>query len=163
MEAAHARPLLEMMTQILSWLLPVGLACAGVIDLRTRRVPNRISFSITTLGLLANVASGGWDGARQSALGWLVGFLVLVVPFVFGTMGAGDVKLLAAIGAWKGPQFVVAAAACACVVGGLWAIVYLLRRRPTTSERRQAKLPFAPSMVIGTYLAAVFQRLAFAT
>src|SRR6266700_502919 len=115
-----------MMDQVLGCLLLVSLGYAALTDLRTRRIGNRFILTATAIGLLINVATAGWEGARQSGLGWLVGVGFLLVPFVFGTLGAGDVKLLAAVGAWEGPRFVLLAAVFACVIGGVWAIAYLL-------------------------------------
>jgi prepilin peptidase CpaA len=154
---------MEVMSLALDGLLLVGLAYAALVDVRTRRIGNRLTLSVTVVGIFINVATAGWDGARQSGLGWLVGVGFLALPFAIGTMGAGDVKLLAAIGAWKGPRFVLVAAIYACVVGGVWAIGYLLRHRPTTSARRRARFPFAPAIAAGASLALLVALAPFPT
>jgi prepilin peptidase CpaA len=78
-------------------------AIACVIDLRTRRIPNALTFGAAAVALVFRGMTAGAGGAADAAAGWLVGFALLVVPYALGGMGAGDVKLLAALGAWLGP------------------------------------------------------------
>ena len=76
---------------------------ACVTDLRTRRIPNVLTFGAALAGVIYHLATGGPIGLGESALGWLAGALVFIVPFALGGLGGGDVKLLAALGAWIGP------------------------------------------------------------
>src|SRR5215470_8397126 len=78
-----------------------GVACAT--DLRTRRIPNVLTFGAALAGLMFQFATGGVGALGQAALGWLLGALVFLLPFALGGLGGGDVKLLAALGAWLGP------------------------------------------------------------
>ena len=75
---------------------------AGVIDLRSFRVPNLLTVPLLITGLIYNVAANGLAGLQTSLLGALFGFGVLVFLYILGAMGAGDVKLLAGVGAWLG-------------------------------------------------------------
>ena len=86
-----------------------SLAC--VTDLRTRRIPNVLTFGAALAGLLYQFVSGGIDGLGHAALGWLVGAVIFILPFALGGLGGGDVKLLAALGAWLGPGDVALAVA----------------------------------------------------
>ena len=86
-----------------------SLAC--VTDLRTRRIPNVLTFGAALAGLLYQFVSGGIDGLGHAALGWLVGAVIFILPFALGGLGGGDVKLLAALGAWLGPADVALAVA----------------------------------------------------
>ena len=104
----------------------VGLSIASiacVTDLRTRRIPNVLTFGAALAGLLFQSAAGGIDGLGQAAGGWLVGAVVFILPFALGGLGGGDVKLLAALGAWLGPGDALWLALYTGVAGGLMAIV----------------------------------------
>ena len=97
-----------------------SLAC--VTDLRTRRIPNVLTFGAALAGLLYQFATAGIDGLGQAALGWLLGAVVFVVPFALGGLGGGDVKLLAALGAWLGPGDAIWLALYTGVAGGVMAL-----------------------------------------
>ena len=98
-----------------------SLAC--VTDLNSRRIPNGLTFGAALLGFLYQFLSGGFDGLGQAAAGWVVGAAIFIVPFALGGLGGGDVKLLAALGAWLGPADVVWLALYTGVAGGVMALV----------------------------------------
>jgi prepilin peptidase CpaA len=98
-------------------------AAACVTDLRTRRIPNALTFGAAALALAFHAVTGGWAGLGSSAGGWLVGVALFAPFFVLGGMGAGDVKLLAAIGAWLGPMDAVWTALYTMIAGGLLGLV----------------------------------------
>ena len=77
-------------------------AIASVYDLRERRIPNRLTGSFLAAGLLLHFALGGWGGLRSAALAALTAGGLFLVFFIAGGMGAGDVKLMAAVGAITG-------------------------------------------------------------
>ena len=95
---------------------------AAACDLRTRRIPNQLTFGAAAMGLIYHLMSGGVGAFGHSAAGWLIGALVFVVPFALRGLGGGDVKLLAALGAWLGPADVVWLALYTGVAGGAMAI-----------------------------------------
>lgn len=95
---------------------------ACVTDLRSRRIPNALTLSAALAGLLAHWLIGGPEGALFSASGWLVGLLVFLPFFMLRGMGGGDVKLLAALGAWLGPQETVWLAIYTGIAGGVLAV-----------------------------------------
>src|SRR5262245_4291949 len=99
---------------------------AAACDLRMRRIPNLLTFGAAATGLIYHLVSGGFDGFGQSAAGWVIGALVFVVPFALRGLGGGDVKLLAALGAWIGPGDVVWLALYTGIAGGAMAIVVAL-------------------------------------
>jgi prepilin peptidase CpaA len=99
----------------------LSLAC--VSDLRTRRIPNALTFSAAAAALIFHFIAGGWQAAGQSLVGLFVGGLLFLPMFALRGMGAGDVKLLAAVGAWLGPIQVVIAAVATSLAGGVLAIV----------------------------------------
>ena len=79
------------------------LTLAAAIDLRSRRIPNWLTFSLILAGFGQSFTWARTVGPTDALLGFLTGFGLTVVLFIIGALGGGDVKLLAAIGAWMGP------------------------------------------------------------
>jgi prepilin peptidase CpaA len=107
----------------------IGLGLAAVAcgcDLRTRRIPQVLTLGGALAGFAFHVASGGWSGVALSAAGWALGIAIFLAPFALGGLGAGDVKLLGALGAWLGPGDVIWLALYAGVAGGVMAILVSL-------------------------------------
>lgn len=107
-------------------LLALGLLAASVADVRVRRVPNWLTMAVLALGLTARALAGGVVALGGGLVGVALGTVLLLVPFARGWLGGGDVKLLAAIGAWLGPVFVVWAALYGTAIGGALSIVYVV-------------------------------------
>ncbi|MHB0869175.1 MAG: A24 family peptidase [Chloroflexota bacterium] len=111
-------------------VLLVGLVAVAVYtDLRQGRIPNRLTLGGAALGLLLNLLFGGPAGGMAGVGGWLLGAGLLFAFFALGAMGAGDVKLLAAVGAIEGPAFVFNAFILTGIAGGVVAILVVLKRR----------------------------------
>jgi prepilin peptidase CpaA len=106
----------------------VGLI-ACVIDVRWRRIPNVLTLTTALSGLLYHYSISGSDGLGTAALGSLVGLALFFPLFALGGLGAGDVKLLAAFGAWLGPQQTLMAAAATTILGAIAALIVVLARR----------------------------------
>ena len=101
---------------------------AAACDLRTRRIPNVLTFGAAAAGLMYHLIAGGAGALGHSAAGWLIGALVFVVPFALRGLGGGDVKLLAALGAWLGPMDVLWLTLYTGIVGGAMGVVVALAR-----------------------------------
>jgi prepilin peptidase CpaA len=110
-------------------MLTPAVAYAAYIDWRDHRVPNWLTASIALTGLAAQVLHG--HGLLYGVYGLVVGFALLIVPWMMHGMGAGDVKLMAAIGAWFGPWMTFVSFATGGVLGGLIAGVMIVRARKT--------------------------------
>jgi prepilin peptidase CpaA len=104
-------------------------AVAAVVDVSTRKVPNALTFGAAAVGLAFGLATNGLAGLGWSLAGWAVGVLLFLPLFAVRAMGGGDVKLLAAMGAWLGPALVVWVAVYGAIAGGVIAIPLLLIRR----------------------------------
>jgi prepilin peptidase CpaA len=99
------------------------VALAGCIaDVKTRRIPNVLTFGAAAGALGFHLALGGWAGLGSAAAGWLVGAALFFPLFALRGLGAGDVKLLAALGAWLGPSQTVWLAAFSAIAGGILAL-----------------------------------------
>jgi len=107
--------------------LAVGLV-ACVTDVRTRRIPNALTFGAAAAALLFHAIADGRAGAGMAVVGWMVGVAVFLPFFLLGGMGAADVKLLAALGAWLGPRDAFWLAVYASLAGGVMAIIVALGR-----------------------------------
>lgn len=103
-------------------LVTAVIAC--ISDLRTRRIPNVLTFGAAAAGVLFHIATHGWEGAFAGVAGWMVGVAVFFAPYALGGMGAGDVKLLGALGAWLGPVEAIWLALYTGMAGGLIALVW---------------------------------------
>jgi prepilin peptidase CpaA len=107
----------------------LGVALLGcVTDLWTRRVPNVLTFGAAAGAFGFYLAGNGWAALGWSALGWLTGVALFLPFFVLRGLGGGDVKLLAAIGAWLGPMATVWVALWAGIAGGPLALLLAFSR-----------------------------------
>jgi prepilin peptidase CpaA len=94
-----------------------------VVDLRTRRIPNVLTFGAAAGAAGYHLAASGLLGLGLAIAGWLVGLVVFLPLFALRGIGGGDVKLLAALGAWIGPAAAVWLALWAAVAGGPLALL----------------------------------------
>jgi prepilin peptidase CpaA len=99
---------------------------AAVYDLRFRRVPNWLNLSGVLLGLGLNSYRFGMQGLRSAALGLLVAFVVNLLFYVIHALGAGDVKLFAAIGALVGVDGWLAIFILSALAGGVLAVILIV-------------------------------------
>lgn len=108
----------------------IGLVVLAVyFDLSIKKIPNVITFPVILWGLITYTIFGGFAGFKFTLIGFLVGLAILLIPFILGGMGAGDVKLLAAIGALMGWKFVLRTTVASGLVGGLIVIIYSIYKR----------------------------------
>lgn len=110
-------------------LVCVVLIVAAYIDGKELRVPNWITFPMVLSGLIYSTSVDGWAGLGAGLLGMLVGLACLLPLYAVGGMGAGDVKLMAGIGAWLGVEITFYAFCVSTVVGAVMAVLMVLYRR----------------------------------
>ncbi len=114
------------------WFVTITLIVAAVIDGLKLKVPNWITFPMILSGWVYSATLSpyaGWEGLMYSLVGTVVGLALLLPLYAIGGMGAGDVKLLAGVGAWVWGTVTLYAFAMSAVVGGIIAVVMVLYKR----------------------------------
>lgn len=163
-------------------VLPLALALwIGWRDLKTRRIPNYLTLGVALSGLAFQLANYGWSGLSNGALGLVLGFCLLFFPYLLGGIGAGDVKALAAMGAWLGPALVlylfaymticgaVIAVGMLCWKGKLWSriveavnltlcIIHGLKPLPSTASCQTASdsIPYGTALALGMLMILIY-------
>lgn len=102
-----------------------ALAC--ITDVKSRRIPNVLTFGATIAAVALHVFVTGTSGFMFSVTGWLIGIALFFPFFALGGLGGGDVKLLGAIGACLGAPLVVFVGLYAAIAGGVLAVIVALR------------------------------------
>lgn len=164
------------MPDVALFTLVAGVFGAAVIDSRTRRIPNALTASMAAAGIGVAAAGLGGVSVPGAVLGLATGLALMLPGHVIGATGAGDVKLMAAVGTLLGPWHVVNAFLFTAVAGGALAIAVALRRRRLAetlagtariaaapagarSEIRAAgsarRFAYAPAIAVGSVLAAL--------
>jgi prepilin peptidase CpaA len=121
----------------LPWVAAATLAlAAGYTDWRSRRIPNWLTVPGLLAGLTANALAAGWPGTKDSLLGAGLG-LALLLPFVvIRVLGAGDWKLVGALGACLGLHHLPTVLLAAVLVNGAVAIAMIIRKRRVIQTMR---------------------------
>jgi prepilin peptidase CpaA len=110
-------------------VMALAVALIGcVTDLRTRRIPNALTFSAAVAAVVFHGLDGGLGGVWHALAGFAVGLVLFLPLFALRGLGGGDVKLLAALGAWIGPGAALWLALWTAIAGGPIALVLALSR-----------------------------------
>jgi prepilin peptidase CpaA len=130
------------------WAVSVLLVTAAVIDGLQLRVPNWLTFPMIFSGWLYSYTAGGWEGLQASLWGTAAGLGLLLPLYAIGGMGAGDVKLLAGVGAWVHSTHTFHAFMLSLVVGGIIAVGMVVYRRSWRKHLGQLRLILIEVMTI---------------
>jgi len=166
---------------IVSIALLIPLAIVTIYyDVRYRRIPNVLVLVTLICGLILNTFFGGFGGALSSLSGCALAFGLMLMLHMFGAMGAGDVKLFAAIGSVIGLKLILPAFVAVVMVGGLLAVYTMLRAgtvvstlhgvlrifigflpgwempRFTVPPDRRHTIPYGVAITIGTLVSLAF-------
>jgi prepilin peptidase CpaA len=110
-------------------VLGLALLISLLTDIKHRKILNVVTLPLILFGLSYFTFINGWEGFLFSGKGFLVGLSLLLIPYVLGGMGAGDVKLMAAIGSMTGPIFVLNAFVYIALIGGGIALFLIMKKR----------------------------------
>jgi prepilin peptidase CpaA len=159
------------MEQIVTAVLLVGLLGYAVVsDLRQHRIPNLLVLLGLVVGLASQVLAAGLAGMSNSALGMLIGFGLFLPMYALGGMAAGDVKLMAMVGAFLSPSGALWAGFFSLMAGGLCGFLIVLVRgqlpltfgrywlmlrswayfSPQTDEVAGKPFPYSVAILLGT-------------
>lgn len=156
--------------------LGLTLGIAAFTDCREHKIYNKLLVPAFFTALLIHTFQGGIFGLTSSLMGAALGFALLLLPYLMGGIGAGDVKLLAVIGAFGGASFVFNSFLYGAVIGGLISVTLLARRgalrstlihfwlfllmvqKPQDSSEAmnnasQEKFPYGIAIALGTLIA----------
>jgi prepilin peptidase CpaA len=122
------------------WLVTATLVVAAVIDGWKLKVPNWITFPMVISGWVYSAAFYGWEGLGWSLLGTVIGLVLLLPAYAIGGMGAGDVKLLAGVGAWVWGTVTFYAFCYSAIIGGVIAVGMVLYRKAWNKHRAQFEM-----------------------
>lgn len=160
------------------WPTLILLVLVSITDLRSRRIPNWLVLPFLGAGLVVSGWLHGWQGIGKSLAGVALAIVICGTFYWLGGLGAGDLKLCAAIGAWIGPHQLFIAQVATGIVGGIWVLVWAVYagfasdlfkstgdllfgwvkrgslRHPdmTLDNPLRRKMPYAPAIAIGTLL-----------
>src|SRR5690625_390190 len=116
------------MVNISSILLTfIGLFIATLYDLKNRRIPNLLTISMTLAGFINSFINKGFVSLGEHVLAFLIGFIFYFLFYLVGAFGAGDVKLIASLGAIMGLKFILMASIIILLVGGIISFIILAK------------------------------------
>lgn len=110
----------------LIFLLISVLSISAIIDFRTQKIPNLITFPTMIIALLYHFSTNGINGLIFAMLGLTTGIGLLIIPYFLEASGAGDAKLMGAVGAILGSKNVFFAFLFIAIIGGIYAVILIL-------------------------------------
>lgn len=149
------------------FLLLVSIV-GGLSDWKTRKIPNWLTFGTFFLSLIYSISLLKFSAVGNCLLGFFIGLLILIVPYMLGGMGAGDVKLLAALGSIVGYKDILViffyTAISGFVIGMLWILFRPkhLKFLVTTGQvlptvDKKEKIPYGLAIMFGTIIYIVIK------
>lgn len=127
---------------VFDFILILVLIICLVTDIRYQKIYNKVIFPGLIAALLLHFIIYGFTGLKTSFIGFFIGFFILLIPYLLDGIGAGDVKLLALIGALKGSEFVLNTALYMSVIGGAMAVVMILFHKEPLKFLKELNLWF---------------------
>lgn len=118
-----------MLINIINFILVILLLTAAYYDAKEKRIPNLITFPVIFMGLILNIIDSGFNGIIISFSGFFIGIAIFFIPFAIGVLGAGDVKLMATVGALMGWRFTILSALFSAIAGIIVVFVYLIYKK----------------------------------
>lgn len=140
-----------------SFSLPITVAMlavcmAAITDVWKFKVHNLLTIPLLLFGLVYHGITGGWEGLTTSVFGSLCGFAILIAFYVLGGMGAGDVKLMTALGAWLGPLAIACLFIASAFAAGIYALALILIYGRPRETWHNFQIIFHRLAILGRYL-----------
>ena len=114
------------MNLFILFIIIILISLSSVYDIKYRRIPNFITFPAILIGIFYHSYNSGFDGFRFSFLGTITGIGLLIGPYFLGKMGAGDAKLLGAVGSFIGVKSVFLSFLFTALAGGIYALLIII-------------------------------------
>jgi prepilin peptidase CpaA len=102
------------------------ISLSSVYDIKYRRIPNFLTYPAVLIGLTCHSYISGFNGLRFSLLGIFTGTGLLIFPYLLGKMGAGDAKLLGAVGSFIGAKGIFILFLFTAIAGGIYALLIII-------------------------------------
>jgi prepilin peptidase CpaA len=165
-----------MAADAIAFAVMAGTGTGAVIDLRVRRVPNALTIPLAMAGVALAAAGLGRIGVSAAIAGWAAGLALMLPGYLLGATGAGDVKLMAAVGALLGPEGALWAFLYTAIAGGATALIVAALRgrlRQTVEEtmwlvlsrganaealedpKANNRFAYAPAIAVGAIITAL--------
>jgi prepilin peptidase CpaA len=128
-------------------VLIILLTLSAIADIKWRKIPNVLTFPVILIGLTAHGFKGGVLGLIYSVEGLFLGLALLIVFYFLGMMGAGDVKLMGAVGSLLGPAGIFKAFLFTAIVGGIYAFIVLAYKDQLLCFIKQIMLSLKLSLI----------------
>ena len=114
----------------------------SITDFREFKVYNILTIPCFLAGITFYTMTQGWTGLGYSLGGATLGFAILLLPYLLGGVGAGDVKFVMAIGAWLGPVFLFPSLIIGCIATGIYSMVLVLQHGGAKEAMLNVQLMF---------------------
>ena len=115
------------MAVIIDMILIMILIICMITDFLNRKIYNKVIFPSIGLALLLNSYFFGIEGIKIFGTGFIAGFGIFFIPFILNWIGAGDLKLVAVVGGFKGLYFLLYASLIIAVIGALVSLIYVIK------------------------------------
>jgi prepilin peptidase CpaA len=117
------------MEEWINYFLLTLLALCAASDVRSNKIPNIVTFPFAISAIALHTFTNGLDGFLFSTAGMATGIALLIIPYIMGGMGAGDVKLMGVVGGFLGAKATLSAFILIALAGGIYSLVIILIRR----------------------------------
>jgi prepilin peptidase CpaA len=136
------------MDEWINYFLVTLLALCAASDIKSNKIFNIVTVPFAIIAVTLHSFNNGLDGFLFSTAGMATGIALLVLPYVMGGMGAGDVKLMGAVGSFLGAKAALGAFLFIALAGGIYSLAIILILRDVFKGFFSEKLLFLSSMVM---------------
>jgi prepilin peptidase CpaA len=136
------------MDELINYFLAALLALCAVSDIRSNKIFNIVTIPFAISAVALHAFNNGLDGLLFSTEGMATGIALIVLPYIMGGMGAGDVKLMGAVGSFLGAKATLGAFLFIALAGGIYSLALILIRRDVFKGFFSEKLLVLSSMVM---------------